>query len=44
LDEKNVTQAQKKCLHLDWQATNIFLSIYEWQDIWEDHVHEDRPW
>jgi hypothetical protein len=29
LDEKNVTQAQKKCLHLDWQATNIFLSIYE---------------
>jgi hypothetical protein len=24
LDEKNTTQAQKKCLHLDCQATNIF--------------------
>ena len=24
LDEKNATQAQKKCLHLDCQATNIF--------------------
>ena len=24
LDEKNATKAQKKCLHLDCQATNIF--------------------
>ncbi|OQU86915.1 hypothetical protein SORBI_3003G173332 [Sorghum bicolor] len=26
LDEENVTQAQDKCLHLDYQATNIFYS------------------
>ena len=24
LDKMNATQAQKKCLHLDFQATNIF--------------------
>jgi hypothetical protein len=23
-DRKNATQMQKKCLHLDYQATNIF--------------------
>ncbi|OQU91875.1 hypothetical protein SORBI_3001G261404 [Sorghum bicolor] len=26
LDEENLTQAQEKCLHLDYQATNIFYS------------------
>ncbi|KAG0529556.1 hypothetical protein BDA96_05G108700 [Sorghum bicolor] len=26
LDEQNLTQAQEKCLHLDYQATNIFYS------------------
>ncbi|KAG0548883.1 hypothetical protein BDA96_01G205900 [Sorghum bicolor] len=26
LDEENLTQAQDKCLHLDYQATNIFYS------------------
>ena len=25
IDRKNATQAQKKCLHLDCQATNIFF-------------------
>ena len=25
LDEKNATKVQKKCLHLDYQATNIFF-------------------
>ena len=29
LDKKNVTQAQKKCLHLDCQATNIFYQSME---------------
>ena len=55
LDEKNATQAQKKCLHLDCQATNIlYQSIKDnifgkimymktAHDIWGDHVHEDRP-
>jgi hypothetical protein len=27
LEEKNTTQAQKKCLHLDYQATNIFYQF-----------------
>ncbi|KAG0537746.1 hypothetical protein BDA96_03G174700 [Sorghum bicolor] len=26
LDEENLTQAQEKCLHLDYQATNMFYS------------------
>ena len=29
LNENNLTQAQEKCLDLDIQATNIFLSIHE---------------
>ena len=38
LDEKNATQAQKKCLHLDCHATNIFYQSMsdkifgEWKD------------
>ena len=37
LDEKNATKAQKKCLHLDCQATNIFYQSLSDKifDIWE---------
>ncbi|KAG0550001.1 hypothetical protein BDA96_01G302400 [Sorghum bicolor] len=37
LDEENLTQAQEKCLHLDYQATNIFYSSMK-DNIFEDDV------
>jgi hypothetical protein len=30
IDRKNATQMQKKCLHLDFQATNIFYQSMDY--------------